>query len=391
MSRCWRGLKTWWRLWCCAGCQVLALSLSVGLLPSPALAAELVLLQILPLSGFDGGTGWHIQVGAEVAVAQANAEQRVPGQRLKLVTQDEQRGRIPEQLRQAQNQFAPVALLGLYGRHALAELAQSKQLDGLNLPVVGVQSGMVSGPGLEAPWLFMTRGSHADEVEAVFLHLATVASRRLVLVTTDDEDGQEITALVRQAAQQRGVNVVVAPTHTAGSAQVSAAVEATLAQAHEVVLLASNTSAVANFAKLYVRGGGKGQLIALASAEATQLSAIVGAEAARGVLISHLVPNPRDPKLALMREFQAAFKRFGPEGRQPSMVMTESYIATRVLIEALRRSGGSGSRSDGAAVLRSLAALPSPLLVGDLPVVLNRRGQALRGLSMIGRDGALVF
>jgi branched-chain amino acid transport system substrate-binding protein len=379
MGGCWNKLRPW------------LLALSLGLLQNAVLAADLHLLQLLPLSGFDGGTGWHIQVGAEVAVAQANAEQRLPGYSLKLISQDEQRGHIAEQLRKAQSQFNPVALLGLYGRQTLAELAQSKLLDGLGLPVIGLQSGMVSGPGLDAPWLFMTRGSHADEVEAVFLHLATVASRRLVLVTTDDEDGQEITALVRQAAQQRGVSVRIAPSHSADSAQVSAAVEATLAQPHDVVLLASNTSAVANFAKLYVRGGGKGQLIALASAEATQLSAIVGAEAARGVLISQMVPNPRDPKLALMREFQAAFKRFGPEGRQPSLVMTESYIATRVLIEALRRSGGSGSRPDGAAVLRSLAALPSPLLVGDLPVVLNRRGQALRGLSMIGRDGALVF
>lgn len=370
-----------------AGLMLATLALLLAL-PSGARAAELTVLQLAPLTGFDGGTGWHMQVGAEVAIAQANAEQLLPGHKLKLVTQDERRGELPEQLRQAAAQLAPVAVLGLHGRQGLAELAASGGLmERLGLPVIGTHTGMVRGAGLDAPWLFLTRGSHADEVEAVFQHLATVASRRLILASTDDEEGREITALVQQAAGRSGVQLVLAPAHAAGSAQVGAAVQFCLERGPDAILLASNTSAVANFAKLYVRGGGKGQLIALASAEATQLGAIVGADAARGVLISQVVPNPRDPKLALMREFQAAFKRFGPEGRAPSLVMTESYLAARVLIEALRRS----PRPDGPALLRTLANLPSPLLVGDVPVVINRKGQPLRRLSLIGRDGALLY
>lgn len=367
-----------------------AAALALGLLGATApQAAELTLLQLAPLSGFDGGTGHHMQVGAELAVAQAQAEGWLPGHRLKLVTQEEQRGQVAEQVRQAQAKLNPVALLGLYGRAGLAELAQSKVLDGLNLPVIGPHTGAVSGPGLEAPWLIFTRGSHADEVEAVFRHLATVAQRRLVLATTDDEDGREITTLVSQAASRSGISLSVAPPQPAGTAQVAAAVDACLQKPHDVVLLASNTSAVANFAKTYVRSGGKGQLIALASAEATQLAAIIGAEAARGVLISQMVPHPRDPKLGLMRDFQAALKAHGAEGTKPSMVMAEAYIAARVAIEGLRRV--SAPRPDGAALLKVLAAQPSPLVLSGTAVVLRRQGQALRGLSMFGPNGALVY
>ena len=357
--------------------------------PAGALAAELVLLQFAPLTGFDGGTGHHMQRGAELAVAQAQADGLLPGHRLRLLTLDERPGQVAEQLRQAQAQTpgALVAVLGLHGRRGLAELAHSHLLDGLNLPVVGPHTGAVGGPGLDAPWLILTRGSHADEVEAVFRHLTTVARRRLMLATTEDEEGREVSALVAQAAARTGVAVSVAPPHPAGSAQVAAAVEACLQTPHDAVLLASNTSAVANFAKNYVRGGGRGQLIALASAEAAQLSAILGSEAARGVLLSQVVPHPRDPKQGLMREFQAAWRQFGTEGGAPSLVMVEAYIAARVAIDGLRRS----PRPDGAALLRTLAAQPSPLILSGTAVVLRRQGQAWRGLSMIGQGGALLY
>ena len=90
-----------------------------------------------------------------------------------------------------------------------------------------------------------------------------------------------------------------------------------------------------------------------------------------------------------MRDLQIALNQFDTGGAKPSMVLAEAYIAARVAIEGLRRSGAA--RPDGAALLKTLAAQPSPMVIGGTAVVLRRQGQALHGLSMFGANGALLY
>ncbi|NDY89791.1 ABC transporter substrate-binding protein [Ideonella livida] len=372
------------RLWRCAA---LAGSLMAG---SPAALAQLTVLQVAPLTGVDGGLGYHVRLGAQIAFDEANAQDPVPGGPVSLLTLDEQRGQVVQQVRQALAR-QPVALFGLVGRHSVQELAQGTPggwLTQWQLPLVGVFSGSVQALAPLPAGVVLTRGSYADEVESVFRHLGTIASRRVALVTTDDADGEEVSALVRQQAQAEKVGLLGVHTHPTGSAEVMAAAQTLAGQGVDAVILASNTAAVANFAKLYTQAGGRAQLIALSSAEATQLAAVVGPQAARGVLISQLVPNPRDPKRLLSREFLAAYKRWGPADLSPTLAMTESYIAARLLLDSLRRSG---PRPTAAGVWRTLAGLPPQVQVADLPVAVNRRAPGYRSLSMIGRDGALVY
>ncbi|WP_422565148.1 ABC transporter substrate-binding protein [Ideonella sp.] len=359
-----------------------------GLHGMGARAADLTVLQVAPLTGVDGGLGYHLQVGAQVAFEEANALAPLPAGNLRLVTLDEQRGRVVAQVQDALLSVKPVALFGLVGRQALQSLSAGNWLARWQLPLVGLHSGSVEALTPMPPGVFVMRGSFLDEVDSVFLHLATIASRRVALVTTDDEDGREVAALVRQKARESGVQLVSSHVHPHGSALTDEAVDAVLRQPHDAVILASNTAAVANYARRYGQGGGKGQLIALSSAEATQLAAVVGPEVARGVLISQLVPHPRDPKLPLMRQWLAAYRRHGPSDLAPTLAMTEAYISARVLIETLRRCG---PQPTGTLLWKALAAQTEPLVLAGLPVSLNRRGQPYRSLSMIGQAGGLVF
>lgn len=377
-ARGWAGLR--WAVW---------LGLGLGCMAASA-QAELTVLQVAPMTGVDGGLGYHVRLGAQVAFDEANADAPVPGGPLRLLTLDEQRGQVVKQVQQALPQ-SPVALFGLVGRHSVQELAQGTPggwLAQWQLPLVGVFSGSVQALNPVPAGVTLTRGSYADEVEAVFRHLATIASRKVALVTTDDDDGREVTELVRRQAQAAGVQLLGVHLHPTGSAEVVAAANTLAGQPVDGLILASNTAAVANFAKLYTQAGGKAQLVALSSAEATQLAAVVGAGAARGVLISQLVPNPRDPKKLLSREFLAAYKRFGPADLAPTLAMTESYIAARVLLEGLRHSG---PKPTAPTLWRALAGLPTTVNVSDLPVALNRKVPGYRSLSMIGREGALVY
>lgn len=353
---------------------------------SSAQAETIRVLQVTPLTGVDGGAGWHVRLGALVAFEEANAAD--PARSLQLVTLDEQPGAVAEQVREGARRTQAVALFGLFGRNALAELLKSPVPAELGLPVVGVQTGMALPPREQVPWLFVTRGGFADELDGALRQVGTIGGRRVAVLTTDDADGDEIDTLARRAAATHGLELAPVLRHLHGSARVEAAAEQLAGRELDAIVLASNTAAVAHFAKLYRKAGGRAQLIALSSAEATQLARVVGAEAARGLMVSQVVPNPRDPKIALMREFQAAYRRFGPADLAPTLIMTEAYVSARLLIDAIRRSGPAPTR---ATLQRSLAGLPGTLQLGGVPLSLHRAGTAYRSLSMIDKDGQLIY
>lgn len=371
------------------GCMATALAATASLGDAAAAKSEWTVLQPAPMTGVNGGVGWHLRLGAMLAFQTVNAAGGVQGKPLRLLTLDEERGRVAAQVSEAARQSGALALLGLNGRRALGELAQSGLMAELGLPVVGVKSGSGNAPGFGAPWLFITRGGYRVEIEQLLRHAATTYSRRVALVTTQDEDGDEITTLARAQAIQHGLELLVAPRHPTDTAQVSEAVAAVLATPHSAVLLATNTAAVAYFAKLYRAERGRGQLMTMSSAEATQLALVVGAEAARGMIISQIVPYPRDPKVPLMREFMAAWRRFTPTAVDPTMTMAEGYVAARVLIAGLQRCGPNATGPALAAALTQAARTSFDL--GGLRISLQHDGPHFRTLSVLGGDGRVVF
>jgi len=354
----------------------------------PAPSGDWTALQIVPLTGVNGGVGWHLSVGAQVAFAQANAGGPPHGRPLRLVTLDEEPGHIADQVREHLRSDNPVALLAWHGRRSVGELSRARLLEETGLPMLGVMSGSLTAPGFGSPWLFATRGSVADEIDQVFRHAETTFARRIALLTSNDEDGQEITAIARMRAPLLGVTLANVQQHLAETAEVTDAVAAIVRVPHDAVVLATNTAAVAYFSKLYAAAGGRGRLIVLSSAEATHLSSVVGPDTARGLLVSQLVPHPRDPKLRLMREFGTAYKRFGPAGIAPTLAMTESYIAARVLVDALQRGSAS---ANGPAVQQALAGAPKAFELAGLPLSLKRQGPQYHNMSVIGPSGQLLF
>ncbi|MEK8033285.1 ABC transporter substrate-binding protein [Ideonella sp. DXS29W] len=349
---------------------------------------EWTALQIVPLTGVNGGVGWHLAVGAQVAFAQANAGGPPHGKTLRLVTLDEEPGQVVAQVRERLRSDNPAALLSWHGRRSVGELARARLLEDTGLPLLGVMSGSLSAPGFSSTSLFATRGSVADEIDQVFRHAETTFAKRIALVTGNDEDGQEIIALARTRAPLMGVTLVSVQQHLAETAQVSDAVATVMKTPHDAVVLATNTSAVAYFSKLYAAAGGRGRVVVLSSAEATHLSAVVGPDTTRGLLVSQLVPHPRDPKVRLMRDFAAAYKRFGPNGIAPTLAMTESYIAARVFIDALQRGSAS---ANGPAVQQVLASSPKAFELAGLPLSLKRQGPQYHNMSVIGPNGQLLF
>ena len=163
---------------------------AAALAAGPAAAAaspggEWNALQIVPLSGVNGGVGWHLSVGAQVAFAQANAGGPPHGRPLRLVTLDEEPGHIAEQVRQRLRSDNPVALLAWHGRRSVGELSRARLLEETGLPMLGVMSGSLTAPGFGSPWLFATRGSVSDEIDQVFRHAVVNISEAINAAAAD--------------------------------------------------------------------------------------------------------------------------------------------------------------------------------------------------------------
>ncbi|HJW10208.1 MAG TPA: ABC transporter substrate-binding protein [Albitalea sp.] len=360
-------------------CQALTLAAS-------AWAADLAVVQIAPLSGVNGGVGWHMELGAQVAFDEVNSAGGVNGRKIRLVTVDETPDRVAEQARELAQRENAVALFGMVGASSFNAVVQSQLPSSMQLPMIAVSSSAPSVHRIDDPYVFVTRPGVVDELDTVFRHLATVRTPKVALLVVDDPEGEDVIKAAQDRARAAGVELVSINKHLANSAQVDEATAKILATPHQAVVVASNTAAVAYFCRLYRRSGGTGQIVALSSAEATQLAAVVGKEAARGVLISQVVPNPRDKRSLLMREFGNAYAKYGPRDVAPTLIMTESYIAARVLLEGLQRSG---KEPTGASLARALDAQRSVLIAGYRVNMKRSSTPRLTTLSVLDGEGTL--
>lgn len=64
---------------------------------------------------------------------------------------------------------------------------------------------------------------------------------------------------------------------------------------------------------------------------------------AAGVALAQVTPNPNSDATRLMREFHGVFKQYAPKGASLSSMSLQGYLAARVVVEALKRSGGSSA------------------------------------------------
>lgn len=371
---------------------VMALTLACGLLSAAPVsrASDIQVLQAVPLTGVQGGVGWHMSVGARVAFDGINAKGGIQGRKLRLETFNDDDPASLDRLAAKAESGDAVALLGVVDAAPFDALrrARARSIQPQGLAVVGVQSGAESVRNPAGLPVVLTRASSEEEVDHVLRHLATVQMRRVAYVGDDDEDGRQLLAAARRKASAFGVELVAAALHAPHTADVAPAVEGVLKVHHHAVVVASNTAAVALFSKLYRKSQGTGQIVALSSAEATQLARVVGSGAARGVMISQVVPNPRNPRVALMREFLADYARYGPSDLEPTLTMTEAYINARLLAHALQAGGAEAGRP---ALARFLAAHDSVELSGWRVVLRVGGGARHTGMSVIDGHGRVLY
>lgn len=333
-----------------------------------------------------------LAVGIQAYFDKVNAGGGIVGNKLKLVTLDDglQGPKMVELTQQLIADKSVAGLLGFLNSAGLADMASqdlpAKSGIALIAPLQGDKSVIGAGN------VFPLRSGYAEEVSTLLKEAKTWGKDAIAVVNMNIAFGPALAKVATQTSDTLGIKVVAhsvldtAPDKL--DASVKAAVTAISAiRPKAILVLAAGTPANEFIKAVRDASGGSVQIYGLSVLLHGVLVKAVGAEKARGIVLSQAVPYPFVPTKTIITEFQADMKKFAP-GEPVSFSSLEGYMGAKIAAEAVRRAGPSPTR---ASVLSALSNLGEYNL-GGIFVSYNatqRKGWGGVDLSIINASGVL--
>lgn len=332
---------------------ILPVAAAIVLMSSWAMAAQVVVGQVGPMTGPEGSQGRAYATGMELRFDSINRAGGINGHTLSLVRKDD--GGRPEDTvaltQQLVGESNPLILAGYFG---------AKNIDGLLTAGVLEKAGVVligyRGASLRAasPKLYSVRASLPDEIRKITEHLATIGITRLGVFHEAGPDGIAAASAADEAAQAARVAIVSRATYPPGTADVAGAVQRFSQQQPQAIVLISSGAATAGFIEQYRSAGGTAQLFAQSGADLEQLSKRLSEEQLQGVAIAQVTPTPYRITSRLAKQLADAIAIRNEKDLSISYAMMEGFIAAGVIAEAVRRQGRNPTREGMHSALDSI-------------------------------------
>jgi len=151
----------------------------------------------------------------------------------------------------------------------------------------------------------------------------------------------------------------------------------------------ATSAATAEFYKSLRQGGSSAFVVALSVTDGAAVVKKIGKQAAYGLGIALVVPDPASKTSVLVREMQEDHKKYGAQGTDLNLAVTEGYIAARVLAEGLKRAGPNPS---SAKIKRALESMRD-LNLGGFTVNFspkNHSGSSYVDIIVLSPDGRML-
>lgn len=369
---------------------IAATALALGPLVAAA-ADEIVIGQVAPLSGTIAGTGEEYVAGGAAYFAHVNAKGGIYGRKIRVVVKDD--GYKPDlTLSQTKALLAdekPLALFGFVGTGNVLALNKNKVLEDAGIALMAPYTGAQDLRDPMNPYIFHIRASYTDETSRMVEHLHTIGLRRFAVMYQDDPFGKSGLAGAERAVQKLGMQLVAKGGYDRTKPEeVDAAIAAIAPANPDAIIMVSVNRASAAFVKKMREKGSRARLFSISVVNFKELLKNAGEEMVRGVGISQVMPYPYSPKVPVAHEFQQMMAKYQP-GKTVSYASMESYIAAKILVEAIRRSGGNPTREKVISQLEKMNNYD----VGGFKVSFgpdNRVGSRFVEVTVIGPDGRLM-
>lgn len=370
-----------WRTLSLLGACLLGISLA---------KADVVVAQIVPLSGALAGPGKMFAAGTAACIEDSNRKGGVGGKPVKYVRLDD--GYDPAK--------AVAALESLLERHerpsallvfgTASSLAVSKRAAELNaeLPILPTGTGARSLQENTDRNLFHVRAATAVEVDRLIAAHAATGVKAFAVVYQDDALGHDGLAAARASIQRLGLQAPTVAGFARGTQEFGPLVQQVARTTPQAVLIVGPGPDIARFIQGAHGARLNARLLAISNLEPGQLVKLVGAEAARGVSIAQVFPDLAHPKLPLTREF-TRIANANTEAALLNPYALEGCIQALTTVEAARRA-----RDASGPALRHALENTARMDLGGYVLLFSRNqhaGSSFVNIGVMDREGRLRF
>jgi ABC-type branched-subunit amino acid transport system substrate-binding protein len=343
----------------------------------------ILLGQSVPLSGSNKGLGDDIRNGALAYFKKVNDAGGVNGRKIELLSLDDGNDvkRSGENARKLLEENSVLALFG----YASATLSRPA------LPFVEKNRAPFLAPFTGADpmrvfnkYVYNMRASYADELEKIVDHYTRFGIKRFAIVHYDDVVGKENYAAVDRALKQRNLSPVSAAAFKdRAKPDIETGVKDVLKGDPDVIILTTLYKATSDFVKMARKAGSNAQMVSNSFPGSTSLAKELGKDGV-GVVIAQVVPSPTFTAIPVLPEYRAAIEKL-LGAQEYSFTSLESFIAAKVVVEAIRRAGTNLTRDTLMAALDNMSSYDAGGYVVSFSAK-NHNGSKFVDLTMIGTD-----
>jgi branched-chain amino acid transport system substrate-binding protein len=306
-------------------------------------ADKIVFGQATALEGPASALGQGMKMGLEAAFAEINKAGGVKGRKLELKSIDD--GYEPtksiEAVKKLLEEDKVFAIAGAVGTPTAA--ATQPIATAAGAPFIGAFTGAEFLREPYKPLVMNIRASYFQETEAMVEHLTKdLGASKIAIMYQDDAFGQAGLAGVKKALEKRQMQLAGEGTFERNTVAVKAALLAIKKVEPQAVIMISPYKPAAEFIKLAKQIKLDATFVNISFVGSDALAKELG-PAGAGVVITQVVPFPKDAAITVVGRYQAALKASAPDA-QPGFVSLEGYLVGRAIIAALEKVNGDPTR-----------------------------------------------
>lgn len=306
-------------------------------------ADKIVFGQATALEGPASALGQGMKMGLEAAFAEINKAGGVKGRKLELKSVDD--GYEPtksiEAVKRLLEEDKVFAIAGAVGTPTSA--ATQPIATAAGAPFIGAFTGAEFLREPYKPLVMNIRASYFQETEAMVEHLTKdLGASKIAIMYQDDAFGQAGLAGVRKALEKRQMQLAGEGTFERNTVAVKAALLAIKKAEPQAVIMISPYKPAAEFIKLGKQIKLDATFVNISFVGSDALAKELG-PAGAGVVITQVVPFPKDAAIPVVGRYQASLKASVPDA-QPGFVSLEGYLVGRAIIAALEKVNGEPTR-----------------------------------------------
>ena len=348
---------------------------------------ERVLLgQSVALTGPAAALGIEMRTGAKVYFDYVNSKGGIYGRKIELRTLDDgyEPARTGPNTKNLIEQEQVFALFGYVGTPTAA--AALPIFTQARVPFFGAFTGAELLREPFNPYIFNVRASYFDETELIVEQLVSTGAKNIAVFYQNDSYGQAGLKGVERAMSKRNLKISATGTVERNTIDVASATKAIHAVQPDAVVMISAYKSCGEFIRQMKKASSAAQFYNVSFVGSKALAEDLGKDGV-GVAISQVMPFPWAASVPVVKEYQQLMLKAGQKDFTYSTV--EGYVAAKVFVEGLRRTGKDLNREKFIAALEKMDNVDvGGFFVSFSPK--NHNASKFVDLTIIAREGKFL-